>query len=70
MLNDLLVCPVCGEDRNKDMTEIKKLCRDSGLTGEMCNPGGRELIFRDKRLQVSDMCNACDEKKIREFLEN
>ena len=68
MSNDLLVCPYCGEDRNKNITDVKQLCKDNGLTNEMCNPGGRELIFGTKRLQIGDMCNSCDEKKIREFL--
>ena len=69
-MNDLLVCNVCGGDRNKDMKDIKKLCIEKGLTGETCNPGGRKLWFGNKSIQLEDMCNSCDEKKIREFLKS
>jgi len=67
-MKDLLICPCCGGDRNKDMAEVKELCRDNGLTGEMCNPGGRELRFGKRSLQIGEMCNTCDEEKIRKFL--
>lgn len=63
-------CPVCGKDfffDNRDVLRV--ICRKHNLQSEMCNPGGRELFFRDRgRLQISDMCSMCDERKIREFL--
>lgn len=62
-------CPVCGGDRLKDVSAVAPLLAEHHLTVNLCNPGGRELHFRDKgRLQLSDMCNSCDERAIREFL--
>ena len=68
---EFIKCPICGGNRNEDRTEIKKICRDAVLTGELVNPGGRQLRFKatgDKWLQLADECSACDNKKIKQFL--
>jgi hypothetical protein len=64
-------CPVCGEDRTRPVSEATRhLIRVAGLIGEMCNPGGRELQFRNKgRLQLADQCGPCDERRILTFLQ-
>ena len=62
------ICLVCNGDRDIDMKAIRELCRDR-IVSEMVNPGGRELIFKDRgRLQLSDQCNACNAERIRDFL--
>ena len=64
-------CPYCNKDMNKDRTEIQKLCKKYGLNGELVNPGGRQLRFSKKGeewLYLTDMCNNCDEIKIKKFL--
>jgi hypothetical protein len=63
------ICPECHGDIQEDMTEIKDRLNLKGIISEHCNPGGRALRFIDgSRLQLYEMCNACDKKKIEEFL--
>lgn len=64
------ICPVCGENALEDQTEIFRVCKEHGLNGNLCNPGGRQLRFTTKEgwLQISDMCNHCDAEKIKKFL--
>jgi len=63
-------CPICGGDRDMKMPiELKNLISENKLISEHVNPGGRELVFKTKgRIQVSDMCNACDYEAIQKFL--
>lgn len=66
----MIVCPVCGEDRNADLSKIREqLSRYYALVGEHVDPGGRVLVFANgSHLRLDDQCNACDEEKIRDFL--
>ncbi len=62
------LCPVCGENPLKDTLEFRRSIA-AQIKAELINPGGRELHFIDgRRLQLADMCNACDEAKIRAFM--
>jgi hypothetical protein len=64
------ICSACGNDISSDNRDaIRALCGKHHLQSEHCNPGGRELVFMVKgRLQISDMCNVCDERTLRKFL--
>lgn len=54
-------CTACGGDRDADMSEVKALIREKGVRTEMCDPGGRLLVFNDgARVRLSDFCNSCD----------
>lgn len=66
----IYLCSVCGGDPCADtFSRVRALCRKHHLEMEYCNPGGRELFFRDKgRVQLSDACTVCDEKALRAFL--
>jgi hypothetical protein len=55
----------------QDTAEITELLREHGCISTTRDSGGREFRFRDgTRLEVGGMCNACDAKEIREFLES
>ena len=68
------ICPVCGGDQEKDLSELKKELNSIRIVSEHVNPGGRELIitgsmkYETERIQLSDMCNSCDEKKLIKFM--
>ena len=68
----MLTCLICGGDMQQDTDEISDLLRANGCISTTRIPGGgREFLFDDgERLEVGGMCNACDEKEIREFLES
>ena len=60
--NKISPCPCCKRNpmdpspRNK----IRELVKKYGCTGELCNPGGRELHFPFGKVQLSDQCVWCD----------
>jgi hypothetical protein len=62
-------CPLCGFQSNEEMPEkLKRLIKGRRFT-EHINPGGRELNFENEgRIQLSDMCNHCDNEKLYNFL--
>lgn len=64
-------CAICGEDylsRKLYQEMVEAIRKMGGLTGEMCNPGGRELTFQNgKRIQLSDYCTNCDFRDIIEL---
>ena len=67
----MLTCLICGGDMRQDTAEITQLLHENGCTGTTMGRDGREFQFRDgERLEVGGMCNACDEKEIRLFLES
>jgi hypothetical protein len=67
----MLTCLICGGDMQQDTAEVSELLRENGCIGTTVDSGGREFQFEDgERLEVGGMCNACDEKEIREFLES
>lgn len=54
----------------QDTAEITELLRQHGCIGTTSDSGGREFQFAEgEPLEVGGMCNACDEKEIRKFLE-
>jgi hypothetical protein len=54
----------------QDTDEISELLREHGCISTTVGPDGREFLFRDGgRLEVGGMCNSCDEKEIREYLQ-
>ncbi len=67
----MLTCLICGGDMQQDTAEITALLREHGCISTTVGPDGREFLFKDgERLEVGGMCNSCDEKEIREFLES
>lgn len=65
------VCPVCGGDRNADLSKAREQLHQLKVSYESPNPGGRVIEFMDGRsLQIHDQCNACDAAKIDEFYRN
>jgi hypothetical protein len=66
----MLTCLICGHDMQQDTAEITELLRAHGCISTTVGPDGREFVFRNgERLEVGGMCNACDEKEIREYLQ-
>jgi hypothetical protein len=66
----MLTCLICGRDMQQDTTEIADLLREHGCISTTVGPDGREFLFSNgERLEVGGMCNSCDEKEIREYLE-
>lgn len=68
-----MICPDCKNDCNslEIQSKSKQLCKENGINGELCNPGGRQLRFKstgDKWLQISDHCYYCDLKEIEKFI--
>jgi hypothetical protein len=67
----MLTCLICGGDMRQDTSEVAKLLHESGCISTTMGPDGREFQFEDgESLEVGGMCNACDEKEIRMFLES
>lgn len=65
------VCPYCGGDRNKPIQGVIQRMWADGCVGAEHNPGGAEFNFADgRRLQITAECNACDERRMLEFLAN
>lgn len=55
----------------QDTAEVGELLREHGCISTTTSEAGREFQFSDgERLEVGGMCNSCDEKEIREFLES
>jgi hypothetical protein len=66
----MLTCLICSRDMQQDTAEITELLRAHGCISTTMGPDGREFVFRNgERLEVGGMCNACDEKEIREYLQ-
>lgn len=66
-----MTCLICGGDMQQDTAEITELLRAHGCISTSRGADGREFQFADgDRLEVLGLCNACDEKEIREFLES
>jgi hypothetical protein len=66
----MLTCLICGGDMRQDTAEITELLRQQGCIGTTSDSSGREFQFAEgEPLEVGGMCNACDEKEIRKFLE-
>jgi hypothetical protein len=66
----MLTCLICGRDMQQDTAEITELLRAHGCISTSVGPEGREFVFRNgERLEVGGMCNSCDEKEIREYLQ-
>ena len=63
-------CPDCGKSMVEEIpSELQRLMSKHVLVSEMCDPGGRELVFASGvRVHVGDMCDVCDHKKIYEAL--
>lgn len=67
----MLTCLICGGDMRQNTDEVAELLRQHGCISTTRGPDGREFQFSDgERLEVGGMCNSCDEKEIREFLES
>ena len=67
----MLTCLICGGDMHQDTAEVAELLRERGCIATRMGSSGREFQFEDgELLEVGGMCNACDEKEIREFLES
>ncbi len=65
----MLTCLICGGDMQQDTAEVTELLRESGCIGTTVDSYGREFHFTDgEQLEVSGLCNACDEIEIRKFL--
>ena len=65
----MLTCLICSGDMEQDTAEVTELLRERGCIGTTVSSGGREFQFADgEELEVSGMCNACDEIEIRKFL--
>ena len=67
----MLTCLICGGDMQQDTAEIADLLRAHGCISTTRGPEGREFQFSDgDRLEVGGMCNACDAKEIRQYLDS
>jgi len=65
----MLTCLICGGDMRQDTAKITELLRENGCISTTVGEDGREFLFNDgERLEVTGMCNSCDEREIREFL--
>ena len=64
-------CPYCKKDMSAKEPKEKAitLARKHGLMGEMCNPGGRSLIFPFGTVHLSDYCNYCDFEKLKKEIQ-
>ena len=61
------VCPICFKDRDVPHELLEAI-----VIGEYVNPGGRQIMFKEaegKWLQLHDQCSSCDNKRIKEFLD-
>lgn len=67
----MMTCLICGGDMQQDTAEVTELLREHGCISTTVSSDGREFQFKDgEHLEVLGMCNACDEKEIREFLDS
>jgi len=67
----MMTCLICGGDMRQDTAEVTELLRQYGCIRTTVGSDGREFVFEDgERLEVLGMCNACDEKEIRQYLES
>jgi hypothetical protein len=67
----MMTCLICGGDMRQDTAEVTELLREHGCIRTTVGSEGREFEFEDgERLEVLGMCNACDAKEIREYLES
>ena len=67
----MLTCLICGGDMRQDTAKVAELLREHGCISTTVGEAGREFQFRGgERLEVGGLCNSCDEKEIREFLES
>ena len=67
----MMTCLICGGDMQQDTAEVTELLREHGCIRTTVGSEGREFEFEDgERLEVLGMCNACDAKEIREYLES
>ena len=66
-----MTCLICSGDMQQDTAEVTELLREHGCISTTQGSDGREFQFKDgERLEVLGMCNACDEKEIRQFLDS
>jgi len=67
----MLTCLICGGDMQQDTAEVTGLLLEHGCISTTTDSGNRVFQFEDgEQLEVGGLCNACDEKEIREFLES
>lgn len=67
---DYYECPVCHGNALADISHARRLANEAGIVSEHADPGGREIRFSDgRKLRLSDQCNSCDARRIREFLD-
>jgi hypothetical protein len=67
----MMTCLICGGDMRQDTAEITELLREHGCIRTTVGSEGREFQFENgERLEVLGLCNACDAKEIREYLES
>ena len=67
----MLTCLICGGDMRQDTSEVAQLLHENGCISTTMGRDGREFQFENgERLEVGGMCNSCDEKEIRLFLES
>jgi hypothetical protein len=66
----MLTCLICGGDKNQDTAEVTELLRAHGCISTTRGPEGRVFLFANgEELEVGGTCNACDEREIRQYLE-
>ena len=71
MTTAIHICPICGEDRNKDLASAKRILAAAGQSGSMHDPGGVQINMADgSSFRISGECNACDERVILRFVLN
>ena len=63
------LCPICGSDRDKDISSAKRVLHAAGVSCVDHNPGGIGILMHDgSRLHLMGECNACDEREILRFV--
>jgi hypothetical protein len=69
------ICPICNKNTldPKGKEESLKLISEYErkgifITGEHMNPGGRELWFENKKIQLFDCCYWCDYETLKSRL--
>ena len=67
----MLTCLICGGDMRQDTSAVEDLLRANGCISTSETEDGREFVFDDgERLEVTGLCNSCDEREIHEFLKS
>ena len=67
----MLTCLICGGDMRQDTASVTELLLQHGCISTTSTEAGREFRFSDGEvLEVSGLCNSCDEKEIRELLKS